>query len=102
MKYLILLTALLCGTAQAQTIATSPNNAGGEIRLMAGKGSCPEGLRVVLTVASSGEFMSGCWFLMEEKVYATYSDGTKRLYSLDGFTLTQKPAAPQKQRGRSL
>lgn len=102
MKTLILALALLAGAAQAQTIATSPNSAGGEIRLMGSKGDCPDGLRVVLSTGSTGEFLQGCWFLMEDKVYVNYSNGLKRLYPVDGFTVIQQPARPTKQRGQSL
>ena len=103
MKKLLILAALLCGAAQAETLATAPNAIGGQIRLMAERGSCSEGSRVVLLTSPSGEFVQGCWFLMEDKVYAAYSNGLKRLYSLEGFTLTnQPPAQPSKQRGQSL
>ena len=102
MKHLILLAALLCGAAQAEVIAISGTKAGGEIRLTNQRSNCPDESRLFYTTTRTGEVMPGCWSLLDGDVFAVYKDGSIRLYSLDAFTLTQKPAAPQKQRGQSL
>ena len=99
---LILLAALLCGAAHAEVIAISSTKAGGEIRLTDQQSNCPADTRLFYTTTKGGEVMPGCWSLLDGDVFAAYRDGSVRLYSLDGFTVKQKPAAQTKQRGQSL
>lgn len=100
MKHLILLAALLCGTAQAEVIASSDNNAGGKILLTDGKGHCTSG-RLVMATVKTGEYMTGCWSAYDDQIFVVYTDGTSRLYPMEGFTV-RRQAQPSKQRGQSL
>lgn len=97
---LILLAALLAGTAQAEVIASSENAAGGKILLTDAKGNCAQG-RLVMITTKTGEYMTGCWSPYDDQVFVVYSDGESRLYPMTGFTL-KRTATPQKQRGQSL
>ena len=98
MRALILLAALLAGTAHAETIAFSATQAGGQIRLTDEKSNCGPGLFFFYTTTTSGEVLPGCWKMLDGDVYAKYADGSIRLYPSDGFTM--KKAAPQKQKQR--
>lgn len=101
-KTLILLAALLCGAAQAEVIAISSTKAGGEIRLTNDQSNCPSDSRYFYTTIPGGVVMPGCWTVVDGDIFAVYRDGGMRLYSLDAFTVKEKPAAPTKQRGQSL
>lgn len=100
MRALILLAALLAGTAQAEVIASSENIAGGKILLTDGKGNCAQG-RFVMATTKTGEYFTGCWSTYDDQVFVVYADGATRLYPMEGFTM-KRPATQQKQRGQSL
>jgi hypothetical protein len=95
----VLLFAVL--QAHAEVIAVSSTKAGGEIRLTNQQSNCPSDARWFYTTTREGEVLPGCWSMVDGDVFASYRDGSIRLYSLDAFIL-KKPATPAKQRGQSL
>lgn len=100
MRALILLAALLAGTAQAEVIAISETRAGGQIRLTNQQSNCPTDSRWFYTTTTGGEVMPGCWSIVDGDVLAVDRDGSVRLYSLGGFVITKE--RPIKQRGQAL
>jgi hypothetical protein len=87
--------------AHAEVIASSPNEAGGQILLTNAKGSCTSGL-LLMSTTRTGEYLHGCWAPYDNQVFVVYSDGTIRLYSMDGFVLRNRESRPAKSRGQSL
>jgi hypothetical protein len=83
-------------TVQAETFATLPNAAGGQVRLTDNFGGCKEGFKMAMTTTPSGEFMTGCWTLAENDILVIYENGGRRLYPIVDFTLIGKAAVQTK------
>lgn len=81
-----LMLAALVG--HAQTVAVMPNGIGGTLELMRQRGKCPEGDRIIIARAPTGQFALGCWAILDGKVFAVFADGDNRIYDLDRFKLT--------------
>jgi hypothetical protein len=99
MKNFIVAAALLFAVLQAnaEVIASLPNEAGGQILLTNAKGPCKNGLLMMSTV-KSGEYLQGCWSPYDEQVFVVYADGSSRMYPMEGFTLrTRQQVKPRSQ-----
>jgi hypothetical protein len=55
-----------------------------------------------MSTTRTGEYLHGCWAPYDNQVFVVYSDGTIRLYSMDGFVLRNRESRPAKSRGQSL
>lgn len=103
MKTLILLAALMAGTAQAGVIASAETVDGGKLLVTDSKADCKTG-RLFILAAPSGHFLRGCWVPYDEQIFVMYADGDTMLYPMSGFKSRGEaaPAAPKKQRDLSL
>lgn len=92
MKRLTLLCVLLasCASAEAATIATMPNQAGGEIALMDIPCADREGMFVVVGRAGTGATVRGCWVFDEPYVVVKWETDQVSMFHYSQFTLTGK------------
>jgi hypothetical protein len=96
LKYLALLACLLPTIAQADAIATMPNEGGGFIVLTDDQckheGKVYKGLNRMYSYTSRGSNFEGCYGIEDDTVVAVwYTDGvSKRRYPISAFTLVTK------------
>ena len=81
--------AIASGTAHAEAMAESRNEAGGKIVLTNERGSCAAGQQLMYAYAGGGALQTGCWMPMDGRILVRYSTGDVRLYDPTGFTLTE-------------
>lgn len=91
MKKLLLILLLAAGMAQADTIATMRNQAGGFIYLTntQTKDCKPEG-RVVYATSDGGGSTWGCWFLIDDMIHVAWDAGGTSAFKVTSFTLVKK------------
>ena len=93
MKKLLILAALVCGTAQADTVAIMRNNGGGIMVLTdLQTPECRSFVGAVYTMTSRNETLWGCWFSDDLMVHVRWSDGDTRAYPVSGFEVHQRNA----------
>ena len=86
MKKLFCILFATLSIAQADTLATAPNNAGGLLVLT----DVPcEGTKKYHAYTShpSSETQFGCWFSDSSMVHITWRNGSVRSYELDGWEI---------------
>jgi hypothetical protein len=95
MKYIIaLLLTLGVHTAQAEAIATMPNNGDGKIVLtnevcVVNNKTFSE-LRRAYTYTAQGHTQEGCFMIEHETVVVIWASGNKMRYPAENFTLTNR------------
>jgi hypothetical protein len=96
LKYLIVFAFLIPTFAQADAIATMPNEGGGFIVLTDDQckheGKVYKGLNRMYSYTSRGNNFEGCYGIEDDTVVAVwYTDGvSKRRYPISAFTLSPK------------
>ena len=95
MKYIIaLLLTLGINTAQAEAIATMPNNANGKIvltnEICKFKGKVYDSLRRAYNYTEQGYTSEGCYAIEDETVVVVWDSGNKMRYPAANFTLTNR------------
>lgn len=90
-----LMLAISISTAYATEYA-APNKGGGEIRLTEVTCKNPS-MSVVYSFLSNGRGMYGCWFLKDQMVHITWSDGDSSIFPAANFreVKTTKPQGVQ-------
>lgn len=95
MKKLLIALMLVAGVAQAETVATLPNQAGGKIVLTnevckdPSTGEVYSSLRRCYNYGASGNTSEGCYFVEDESVVVVWvntSGRSKSRYPLVNFT----------------
>jgi hypothetical protein len=95
-KYLAVLVLFIPAFAQADAIATMPNEGGGFIVLTDDQckheGKVYKGLNRLYSYTSKGNNFEGCYGIEDDTVVAVwYTDGvSKRRYPISAFTLSPK------------
>ena len=74
MKKLLLILALACAPASAETWFEMRNQAGGKILLLMEKCRGGEG-RMVIATTPEGANANGCWYYFADMVHVVWSDG---------------------------
>jgi hypothetical protein len=99
LKYLTVLAFLIPTFAQADAIATSPNEGGGKIVLTdevcKHEGKTYKGLNRIYSYTSKGLNAEGCYGIEDDTVVVIWYTDTveKRRYPASSFTLTPKRGA---------
>lgn len=89
MKKLLLILALMCAPAFAETWFEMPNKAGGKILLLTQKCSGSEG-RMIIATTPDGTNYNGCWYYFADMIHVVWLD------DLGGKTSTFDPKDFQK------
>lgn len=89
-KIILATSLLLGGAAQAEVVATAPNNAGGEIRLTIDSCSARPGMLFMFSTSSEGNYTAGCWQVADGDIFVIYNNGGRRLYDIGRFTMREK------------
>lgn len=91
------LFAASCQPVSARTIATMPNEAGGEVRLT--NIPCPTKEKeqlIAYAIGKGGVVITGCFTLIsDDEVLVLYDSGDLRIYPLESFTLKEQKKAPK-------
>lgn len=84
MKRLILIAALVAAPAMAESWAINNKN-GGEIVITDRPCTGYKNLRFGYSYSDTGKTFTGCWTLIEDRVYFVYDDGTSYTYPASSF-----------------
>lgn len=102
MKKLMIVLALCAGMAQAETIATLRNKAGGLIVLTdVVTERCKGFAGAVYTISDNNQTQWGCWMSDELMVHVRWSDGDTRAYPIDNWTINEEVLKRFRERRRS-
>ena len=94
MKKIILSLCLAIGIAQADTVATATNDAGGMIVITDVKCQNEKNLFVAYTVmANSSKTLMGCWTMDDNFIFIRWSDGDVRTYPFGIWDVKKKKGA---------
>lgn len=95
MKKLICIFLTTASMAYADTLATHPNSAGGQIVLT----DVPcEGVVKYVVYSSSprSDTLFGCWFSDATMIHITWNDGSTRAYEFDGWNVNMEVSKKMK------
>jgi hypothetical protein len=73
----------------ADWVARTKNKAGGDIVLLATKGTCAVGLRMYAT-NPSGELVLGCWTAGDLHIIVRFDNGTASAYEYSGWEVNHQ------------
>ena len=100
MKKLVCIFLATLSIAQADTLATSPNNANGLLVLT--DVTC-EGTNQfhVYSTNPTGNTLFGCWFSDSSMVHVTWKDGSVRSYPLENWNINKDVAKKMKSKTKN-
>jgi hypothetical protein len=88
MKKILILISLVCGLANAATIATSPNNSGGQMILTDIK--CKKSGFVAYTTVPNGKTGFGCYFWDDNYIHVEWDEAGVMSYPYSSWTFKAK------------
>lgn len=88
LKKWVLMLALVCNLAHADTWGEAKNNAGGKILLTPTPCKGKDAGHIAFSTSAAGVNITGCWFYFADMVHILWADGTSSSY--DGNTFTVK------------
>jgi hypothetical protein len=88
MKRIILLAALAASFNVNAVTFEADNTIGGKI-VLTDKPSpeCRSPGRIAYSTSTTGESLFGCWNMVDERFFVKYTNGTIRIYEMDGFSV---------------
>lgn len=92
MKHLLAILLMAAAfSANAETVATMPNRAGGITALTTSHSTrCQGQMRVAFGNSADGQrTLFACWTFADGFVFVTWADGTTSSYPLENFTLME-------------
>ena len=99
MKKLICIFFATLSIAYADTLATSPNNAGGLLVLTDVPCEGSKGFHVYSSSPNS-DTLFGCWFSDSVMIHITWKDGSVRSYDFTGWQVNVEVAKKLKSKNR--
>ena len=100
MKKLICLFLATLSIAYADTLATTPNNAGGLLVLTDVPCDGTRGFHVYSSSPNS-DTLFGCWFSDSSMVHITWRNGSVRSYELTGWEINEQVLRKMRTRNKT-
>ena len=95
----LLIIALLCGSAYADTVATLRNKSGGLIVLTdVPTDTCKGFTAAAYATTENNKTLWGCWFSDDLMVHVRWDDGDTRAYPISAFDIDAQKARRLKER----